>query len=57
MSSKRASTFTYLYRILRLDTAKEVARADLEAVWDPDNEPQWVKLIEQAEARASTDVQ
>ena len=53
-SSKRASTFTYLYRTLRLEVPEDAARKALEAVWDPSTEKQWAGLIEQARARAAT---
>ncbi len=35
-ANKRASAFVFLYRVLRLGVAREVAERDLLAVWQPD---------------------
>jgi hypothetical protein len=43
--NKRASTFVFLYRVLRLGVAREVAERDLLAVWQPDEV--WSKFIEE----------
>lgn len=48
----RASAFVYLYRRIRQLEAPATARADLEAVWQPDDV--WEAFIEQALARYST---
>ncbi|NKF23814.1 50S ribosomal protein L11 methyltransferase [Solimonas sp. C16B3] len=42
---KRAATLVYLYRVLHRGEARDVALADLHAVWQP--EPAWQALIDE----------
>ena len=43
--NKRASAFVFLYRVLRLGVAREVAERDLLAVWQPDEV--WSRFVEE----------
>jgi protein tyrosine phosphatase (PTP) superfamily phosphohydrolase (DUF442 family) len=47
-ANMRASAFVYLYRTLVEGVAEEEARATMNAVWDPADQPQWEALIEEA---------
>lgn len=53
----RASTFSYLWRVLKLGEDKEAARKDLLSIWNADNQfefdeyPAWEKFISDAEAK------
>lgn len=49
--NKRASAFVFLYRVLRLGVAYEVAARDLLAVWQPD--AVWNRFIEERLAAAA----
>lgn len=53
-ANMRASAFVYLYRTLVEGVPESEARATLNAVWDPADEPQWQALIDRvvAEHRA-----
>lgn len=44
-ANKRVSAFVFLYRVLRLGVAREVAERDLLAVWQPDEV--WSRFIEE----------
>jgi len=44
-ANKRVSAFVFLYRMLRLGVAREVAERDLLAVWQPDEV--WSRFIEE----------
>jgi len=44
-ANKRVSAFVFLYRMLRLGVAREVAEPDLLAVWQPDEV--WSRFIEE----------
>jgi len=46
----RASAFVYLYRTLSEGVSEEEARATMLQVWDPAEQGQWAKLIEDATA-------
>ncbi|MEM8484241.1 MAG: protein tyrosine phosphatase family protein [Bacteroidota bacterium] len=53
-ANMRVSAFVYLYRTLQLGEPEAAARADMEKIWDPNAQDQWVRFIEQArEAPAS----
>ncbi len=43
--NKRVSAFMYLYRVLKLKEPIDVARKDLQKIWEP--EPHWHRFIEQ----------
>ncbi len=51
-ANMRVSGFVYLYRTLQLGESKDVAKEDLERIWDPGEQPQWIRFIEEAENRA-----
>ena len=56
MANYRASAFVYLYRTLRLGVAHDVARQDLNVIWDNaawEEYPQWRALMDAAQARTS----
>jgi protein tyrosine phosphatase (PTP) superfamily phosphohydrolase (DUF442 family) len=42
----RVSTFTYLYRVIRLGVAEDTARWDMLSIWEPDET--WSRLIADA---------
>jgi protein tyrosine phosphatase (PTP) superfamily phosphohydrolase (DUF442 family) len=42
----RVSTFTYLYRVIRLGTPQEEAMWDMLSIWEP--EPRWEAFIAEA---------
>jgi NAD+ diphosphatase len=44
-ANKRVSAFVYLYRVLSLGVPKAQAAADLDAVWEPDDN--WARFIDQ----------
>lgn len=44
-ANKRVSAFVFLYRVLRLGVARDVAERDLLAVWQPD--PVWSRFIDE----------
>lgn len=46
-ANMRASAFVYLYRTLVEGVAEQEARATMNAVWDPADQPQWEALIEE----------
>ena len=49
----RASAFVYMYRTLVEGVPEEEARADMDAVWDPSEQPRWAPwadLIESAQS-------
>ena len=49
----RASAFVYMYRTLVEGVPEEEARADMDAVWDPSEQPRWAAwadLIESAQS-------
>ena len=46
----RASAMTYLYRVVVEGVPEEEAVADLHAVWDPDENKQWRKYIDDIKA-------
>jgi protein tyrosine phosphatase (PTP) superfamily phosphohydrolase (DUF442 family) len=48
-ANMRVSSFCYLYRTLYLNVAPEVARADLERIWNPN--PIWQRFIASVERR------
>lgn len=48
-ANMRVSVFVYLYRTMKLGESREAAKADLAKVWDPAEQEQWVRFIEQAE--------
>lgn len=50
MANYRASAMTYLYRVIHEDAKEAGARADMEAVWEPNKT--WRKYIKQAIAEA-----
>ncbi len=52
-ANMRASAFVYLYRTLSEGVSEEEARATMLAVWDPAEQSQWAKLIEDAKAELS----
>ena len=47
-ANMRASLFTYLYRILELNTDPAQAKIAMDAVWDPNSQEQWAEFIQQA---------
>ena len=49
-ANMRASAFVYLYRTLSEGVSEEEARATMLQVWDPAEQGQWAKLIEDATA-------
>jgi protein tyrosine phosphatase (PTP) superfamily phosphohydrolase (DUF442 family) len=49
-ANMRASAFVYLYRTLSEGVPEEEARATMLAVWDPAEQGQWARLIEDAKA-------
>ncbi len=49
-ANMRASAFVYLYRTLGEGVSEEEARATMLQVWDPADQSQWAKLIEDAKA-------
>jgi len=50
-ANMRVSVFVYLYRTLRLGESEEVARKDMQAIWDPLEDENWAKFIEDARRR------
>jgi protein tyrosine phosphatase (PTP) superfamily phosphohydrolase (DUF442 family) len=48
-ANMRASAFMYLYRTLVEGVDESSARATMSEVWDPADQPQWERLIEQAQ--------
>ncbi len=48
-ANMRVSAFVYLYRTLQLGESEVAARADMEKIWDPNAQDQWVRFIEQAQ--------
>ncbi len=49
-ANMRVSAFVYLYRTLELGVEEEIAREDMEKIWDPNAQEQWVRFIEQTQA-------
>lgn len=49
-ANMRASAFVYLYRSLVEGVPEAEARATMNAVWDPADQPQWADLIERVKA-------
>ena len=47
-ANMRASLFTYLYRILELNTDPAEARIAMDAVWDPNSQEQWAEFMQRA---------
>lgn len=47
-ANMRVSAFVYLYRTLHEGIAEDLARADLEKIWDPTERAQWARFIEKA---------
>ena len=47
-ANMRASLFTYLYRILELNTDPAEARIAMDAVWDPSSQEQWAEFMQRA---------
>ena len=50
-ANMRVSVFVYLYRTLQLGEPEEVARKDMQTIWDPSKDENWAKFIEDARAR------
>ncbi len=48
-ANMRVSAFVYLYRTLHEGIAEDVARADLEKIWDPMEREQWANFLEMAQ--------
>jgi protein tyrosine phosphatase (PTP) superfamily phosphohydrolase (DUF442 family) len=48
----RASAMTYLYRVVAENVPEDEAAEDLHAVWDPDENEQWRKYIDDIKAAA-----
>lgn len=44
-ANMRVSAFVYLYRTLHKGISEEQARADMEKIWDPNSQEQWVRFI------------
>ena len=47
-ANMRVSAFVYLYRTLHEGISEDVARADLEKIWDPTEREQWANFLEMA---------
>lgn len=47
-ANMRASAFVYLYRTLVEGVDEATARATMNEVWDPADQPQWERLVEEA---------
>ncbi len=52
-ANMRASAFTYLYRTLVAGESEDVALADMNKVWDPNDEEQWKAFIARAKENAA----
>ena len=50
-ANMRVSVFVYLYRTLKLGESEDAAGRDLAKVWDPAEQEQWARFIEQARER------
>ena len=44
----RGSAFVYLYRVTQLNEADEIARADMDKIWQPDET--WQAFIDEVKA-------
>lgn len=49
-SNRRASAFTYLYRVLVLGEDEDTARKELELMWVPEESEAWKALFDEAKA-------
>ena len=47
-SNRRASAFTFLYRVLVLGEDEAVARADMERIWTPEESEAWKVFFDEA---------
>jgi len=47
-ANMRVSAFVALYRILRLGWSREQAFADLQRIWDPEQDPVWGAFVAEA---------
>ena len=47
-SNRRASAFTFLYRVLVLGEDEATARAEMEKIWNPDDSESWKALFDLA---------
>lgn len=54
-ANMRVSAFVYLYRTLHEGISEEVARTDLEKIWDPSEREQWARFIERAKEEWSSE--
>lgn len=52
-TNKRVSAFVFLYRVIRLGVARDVAAVDLDKLWKPDGA--WAPFVEDQLATASRD--
>lgn len=50
-ANMRVSVFVYLYRTMRRAVPEAEARAKLNQIWDPNEQPQWKAFIEAAQSQ------
>ena len=52
-ANMRVSAFVYLYRTLHKGISEEIARADLEKIWDTNSQEQWAQFITRVQAQGN----